>query len=55
MITKNFAGRVLGERKGKLADPKMDVQPGRGARSIQRNLIKAISRGYQAEKLAKGK
>jgi hypothetical protein len=50
-----FVERVYKERGGKAADPDLDVQPGRGARSIQRNLVKAVTRGSSSMKQPKGK
>jgi hypothetical protein len=47
---KGFVGRVYAERGGKAASPDMDVQPGRGARSFTRNLIKGVARSTSSMK-----
>jgi len=44
MAKGDFVRRVYAERGGKAADPNFDVQAGRGARNMPRNLLKGITR-----------
>jgi len=48
-----FVRRVYAERGGHAASPDIDVQPGRGARSLARNLIKGGARGVSSVKKPK--
>jgi len=48
-----FVRRVYAERAGKAESPDIDVQPGRGARSLARNFIKGAARGVSSVKKPK--
>ncbi len=50
-----FVRRVYAERGGKAQPPDLDVQAGRGARSLGRNVTKGVARGVLSATKPKGK
>jgi hypothetical protein len=50
-----FVKRVYEERGGKAEPSEVDVQAGRGARTLARNLTKGVTRGMTAASKPKGK